>query len=313
MLIKCAVIGMGYFGRFHAEKYAHLPDCELVAIADLRSEICKQAKEQYQIQTYNDYRELVGKIDAASITSTTSSHYEIAKYLLEHNIHLLIEKPIACEVSQAQELIDLAQQNNLVLQVGHIERFNPIIQLLQEQIQAPVFIEVDRLAPYSQRNQDTDVILDLMIHDLDLVLNFVQDQVKDIQATGIGIWSKIDIANARIVFQNGCVVNITESKFSQKSERKFRIFTKEKYFSIDLKDYSAVSYTLAQVKQAKHLPKKYHASNCDPLKTEINHFLDCVRYQKEPMVSGVQGKNALVLAKKIKQIIENDSNSYLSQ
>lgn len=302
--LKCAVVGMGYFGSFHTQKYTSLPDCDLIAIADLSPEVCKKAQEKYQVQTFLDYRELVGKIDAASITSATESHYEIAKYLLKNGVHLLIEKPIACEVAAAEELIVLAAKKNLVLQVGHIERFNPIINLLQTKIKNPVFIEVDRLAPYSNRNQDTDVILDLMIHDLDLVLTFVQDEVKEIQATGVGIWSKIDIANARIVFQNGCAVNITESKFSQKAERKFRIFTKEEYFSIDLKDYTAVSYTLEDVKKAKLTPQKYHAENSDPLRAEISHFLDCIKHHKKPMVDGLQGKKALALAKQIKQIIE---------
>ena len=303
---------MGYFGNFHTQKYISLTGCDLIGIADLNPRVCIKAKEEYQVQTFLDYRDLVGKIDAASITSATPSHYEIAKYLLKNGIHLLIEKPIACEVVEAEELISLADKKNLVLQVGHIERFNPIINLLQTKIKNPIFIEIDRLAPYSYRNQDTDVILDLMIHDLDLVLHFVQDKVKSIQATGVGIWSKIDIANARIVFENGCTINITESKFSQKTKRKFRIFTREKYFSIDLKNYTAVSYILEDVKQAKFTPQKYHAENFDPLRSEISHFLDCIKNKNKPMIDGLQGKNVLALAKQIKQIIEYEAQNYSS-
>ena len=302
--LKCAVVGTGYFGSFHAEKYASIANCELVGVVDISPASCKKVAQKYNTEAYFNHLDLIGKIDAASIVTATPFHYKIAKELLQQNIHLLIEKPIACSVVEAEELIQLAAAKNLVLQVGHIERFNPIIVSLQDKIAEPEFIEVDRLAPYSPRNKDIDVILDLMIHDLDLILNFVKSEVKDIQAKGIGVWSKIDIANARIVFKNDCVVNITESRFSQKSERKFRIFTKEQYFSIDMKEYTATSYFLNDVKNMQLLPRKYSTQDADPLKAEINHFLDCINKKQSPRVDGVQGKNVLALAQEIKQIIE---------
>jgi predicted dehydrogenase len=304
--MRCAVIGIGYFGNFHAEKYKSLPHHELTGVVDINPEICEAAAKKHQTTAYCDYRDLIGKIDLASITTSTPSHYKIARDLLQAGIHLLIEKPITCELEETEDLIQIAKKKNLTLQVGHIERFNPIITLLQEEIKNPIFIEVDRLSQYSPRNKTTDVILDLMIHDLDLVLNFVQSPVKNILAKGLGIWSKIDIANARITFQNNCVVNITESKFSQKVERKFRIYTKEKYFSIDLKEHKAVCYLLSDIKRNHFTPKIYDIEASDPLKAEIIHFLDCIENNKTPMVDGVQGKNALDLALRIKKIIEND-------
>ena len=309
--IQCAVVGAGYFGCYHIEKYSQLHQCQLKGVVDVNQETRKKIEQKYQIATYSSHLDLIGKVEAVSITSPTPFHYKIAKDLLKNGIHLLIEKPITRSVKEADELIAIAKENNLILQVGHIERFNPIITLLEKEISAPILIEVDRLAQYSVRNKDTDVILDLMVHDLDLILNFVQDEIKEIQAKGIGIWTDVDIVSARITFKNGCTVNITESKFSQKVERKFRIFTAKDYFSINLKDYEAVRYFLQDVKNNRIDPIIYPKQSTDPLKIEITNFLHSIQTKQAPIINGEQGRRVLALALEIKNIIKNDKN-YLS-
>ena len=232
--IRCAVIGVGYLGRFHAQKYHLIPKADLIAVCDLNYEVAKAVSRELSVPAYQDYSELFGKVDAVSIAATTNKHYQIAKDCLEQGIHVLIEKPITETVAQAEELIKLADKHKVKIQVGHSERFNSAHLALQPHLTKPHFIETERLAPFTPRCTDVNVILDLMIHDIDMIQNIVKSPIKYIDAHGTPVLTKeIDIANAHILFENHCVANITASRISFKTERKARIFQSDSYISLD--------------------------------------------------------------------------------
>ncbi len=233
--LRVAVVGVGYLGRFHAQKYAALAECELVAIADTNAEAGAALARELGTRSIIDYRELLGKVDAVSIATPTASHFEIAHCFLGAGVHVLVEKPIAESVEQAQGLIAAARAAGRVLQVGHLERFNPAIIAASRNCATPRFIECHRLAPFRERGTDVNVVLDLMIHDLDLVQSIVGGAIATIDAVGTPVFSsEIDIANARIRFANGCVANATASRVTLKTERKMRVFQAEAYVSMDL-------------------------------------------------------------------------------
>lgn len=303
--LRCAVIGTGYFGKFHAQKYAQLNNCQLVAVADINRTTCEAVAHQTNTKAYTDYRELIGSIDVASIATSTPSHYAIARELLDHGIHLLIEKPMTLSLKEADELIEIADRNQVILQIGHIERFNPALIHIEQTIKQPEFIEVTRLTRYRPRNTDTGVILDLMIHDLDIVLSLVNAEVDNIHAKGVKVWSdEIDIANARLIFKNGCVANVTESRISLKSERKIRIFSHNGYHSIDMQNHTSQYYQISDRQKQQFTSEDYAPDkNADPLQDEIKHFLHCVQHNEVPRVSGLQGRRALELAQRVQQAL----------
>lgn len=235
--LKVAVVGVGHLGKWHADKYAAAADCELLAVVDTNIENARDIAQKHGADAYSDYRDIIPLVDAISLVVPTSLHYKIAREFLEAGIHCLIEKPITETVADAETLIEIAQRTQLVLQVGHIERFNSVMLGIEENIDNPQFLESTRLAPFTTRATDVSVILDLMIHDIDIILDLIDSPIKRISASGISVLSEtIDIANARIEFENHCVANVTASRISRKRERKLRIFQKNAYLSADFQE-----------------------------------------------------------------------------
>ena len=300
------MIGVGYLGRFHAQKYAQLPVCELVAVVDGREEVRKAVAGELGTQALADYRGLLGKVDAVSVVTPTPAHFEIADAFLAGGAHVLVEKPITETPEQARALIAQAAKFNRILQVGHLERFNAAVLAAEPHISSPRFMECTRLAPYKERGTDVNVVLDLMIHDIDLIQSLANSDIESIEAIGTPVFSgEIDIANARIRFANGCVANTTASRVSMKTERKLRIFEDAAYISLDLQQKIL---TLIRKRdgepQAGQLPVNIEEANLeqgDALKSEIESFLGCIRNNKRPLVSGEDGLRALETAIRISE------------
>jgi predicted dehydrogenase len=296
--IRVAVVGVGYLGRFHAQKYAQLPGCELVAVVDGREEVRNSVAAEVHSRAVADYRELLGQVDAVSVVTPTPAHFEIADAFLAAGSHVLVEKPITETPAQARALIARAAEQRRILQVGHLERFNAAILAAEPHLRSPRFIECHRLAPYKERGTDVNVVLDLMIHDIDLVQSLAGSEIERIDAIGSPVFSgEIDIANARIRFANGCVANTTASRVSLKTERKLRIFEDAAYISLDLQQKIL---TLIRKRDAApapgQLPVTIEEANLeqgDALKSEIESFDECIRNDRRPIVSGVDGLRAL--------------------
>lgn len=307
--IRAAVIGVGYLGRFHAQKYAQAPNCELVAVVDSREEARRAVAAELGTQAVSDFRQLLGRVDAVSVVTPTPAHFEIARECLQAGIHVLVEKPITETPEQARELIRLAAQHDRVLQVGHLERFNAAILAAEPYLHAPRFIECHRLAPYRERGTDVNVVLDLMIHDIDIVQTIVGAPIKSIDAIGTPVFSdEIDIANARIHFENGCVANATASRVSMKTERKLRIFEDDAYLSIDLQQKILTTIRRRDSQVGGQLPvviEEQSFEQGDALKAEIESFLGCIRSGQPPVVSGEAGLRALETAMRITEQVRN--------
>src|SRR5690349_3176339 len=302
--IKAAVIGVGYLGRFHAQKYAALPGCELVAVVDGREEVRNNVAAEVAAKPVADYRELLGKVDAVSVVTPTPAHFEIADAFLAAGAHVLVEKPITETPDQAKSLIARAAKAKRILQVGHLERFNAAVLAAEPHLRSPRFMECVRLAPYKERGTDVNVVLDLMIHDIDLVQSLANSEIESIDAIGTPVFSgEIDIANARIRFANGCVANTTASRVSLKTERKLRIFEDAAYISLDLQQKILTLIRKREgAPQAGQLPVSIEEANLeqgDALKSEIAAFLDCIRNDRQPIVSGEDGLRALETAIRI--------------
>lgn len=302
--IKAAVIGVGYLGRFHAQKYAALPGCELVAVVDGRADVRDAVGAEVGAKPVADYRELLGKVDAISVVTPTPAHFEIADAFLAAGAHVLVEKPITETPEQAKSLIASAAKAKRILQVGHLERFNAAVLAAEPHLNAPRFMECVRLAPYKERGTDVNVVLDLMIHDIDLVQSLAGSELVSIDAIGTPVFSgEIDIANARLRFANGCVANTTASRVSMKTERKLRIFEDAAYISLDLQQKILTLIRKRDgVPQPGQLPVSVEEANLeqgDALKSEIESFLDCIRNNKRPIVSGEDGLRALETAIRI--------------
>jgi predicted dehydrogenase len=302
--IRAAVIGAGYLGRFHAQKYAQAAGCELVAVVDPRPEARAGLAQELGTRPLAGHRELLGAVDAVSVVTPTPAHFAIARDFLERGTHVLVEKPITETPAQARELIALAARARRILQVGHLERFNAAILAAEPYIKAPRFVECHRLAPYRERGTDVNVVLDLMIHDIDIVQTIVGAPISTIDAVGTPVFSEeIDIANARIRFANGCVANATASRVSLKTERKLRIFEDDAYLSLDLQQKI---FTLIRKRSAPpspgELPVVIEEQSLEPgdaLKAEIDSFLECIRSGRPPVVPGEAGLTALETAMRI--------------
>lgn len=305
--IRCAVIGVGYLGGYHAEKYAALADAELVGIIDSDFKRAKQVASRLGSTPYSDYREVINTVDAVSIVTPTISHFEIARDFLEKGVHCLLEKPMTQTIEQADELNSIAGLNNLVFQVGLLERFNPAVAAAVPHIERPLFIESHRLHPFHQRGIDIDVVLDLMIHDLDLILSFVREMPCEIRAAGVPVLSQnSDIANVRMEFPGGCVANITASRISFKNMRKFRLFQKNAYIGIDCGE-CVLEIVRQQAKDGLEgdlVSEKESFEKQDALKQEIESFINCIIDGKKPVVDGVQARNSLAVAIEINKIIK---------
>jgi predicted dehydrogenase len=302
--ITAAVVGVGYLGRFHAQKYARAAQCDLVGVVDSRQDAREAVAAEVGTRALADYRELLGAVEAVSVVTPTPAHYAIARDFLESGAHVLVEKPITETLGEARELIELAARRGRILQVGHLERFNSAILAAEPHLRAPRFVECHRLAPYRERGTDVNVVLDLMIHDIDIVQTIVGAPVKTIDAVGTPVFSEdIDIANARITFANGCVVNATASRVSLKTERKMRIFEDDAYLSLDLQQKIL---TLIRKRGPGEppgpLPVTIEEQSLDPgdaLKAEIDSFLACIRDGRPPVVTGEAGLMALETAMRV--------------
>lgn len=304
--LRTAVIGVGYLGNFHAQKYAALPGIELVGVVDNDPKRAAEIAAAVGTQAYSDHRELIGRVDAVSVVVPTQFHHEVAKDFLSAGVHVLIEKPITVTIAEADDLIAIADQQQLVFQVGHLERFNPVLVALEGVLNGPLFIESVRIAPFKPRGTDVNVVLDLMIHDIDLIQHIVGSPVERIDAIGAPVFTgEEDIANARIVFENGCVANVTASRISLKSERKMRIFQRDAYITLDFQNRKVL---VAQKGVGEMLPgipnvkvNERELGEADALMNEIQSFIEAIRQGTQPRVSGRAGRMALETALKINE------------
>jgi predicted dehydrogenase len=295
--MRVAVIGVGHVGKHHARVYAELPNVELVGVVDIVKSRADETAALSKTASFTDYRELFGKVDAASLSVPTIDHAWIGADLLEHGIDVLVEKPIASSIEQARTLIDAAALNKRVLQVGHVERFNPVVAAARELATKPQFFEIHRLAAFSPRSLDIDVVLDLMIHDIDIVLSLVQSPVREVRAVGIPVLSqKPDIANARVEFEDGCVANFTASRVSFEKTRKLRFFQPHDYISVD---YAAQTGTMVSLRMGNVTERKLEPPKEEPLKLQLAAFAKCVENRRTPVVGGEDGLRALDLAMRI--------------
>lgn len=299
--LRAAVVGVGYLGRFHAQKYAALPGVVLTAVVDINPARAAEVARETGARPCTDVRDILGQVDVASVVVPSSLHYAVGRILLEAGVHVLMEKPITEDVAQARALIELSHAHGCVLQVGHLERFRPVVRDLMKHARTPMFIEAHRLAPFKHRGTDVNVVLDLMIHDIDLALTLVNAPIEQINASGVPVLSdQIDIANARIQFSNGCVANLTASRVSLKSERRLRLFQADAYLAADMSGHTLDWYRKAPGQAVQGLEgiagERLHFPAGDPLLEEIRAFLDCVRSGTPPPVSGEDGLRALETA-----------------
>lgn len=299
--LRVGVIGAGYLGRYHAEKYSALDAVQLVGVVDIDAPRAGEIARSCGAQAFTDYRDLIGKVDAVSIVTPTPLHFVIGRDMLEAGVHILVEKPMTTSLEEARRLIDLAEARQRVLQVGHLERFNPAVVAVQGLIKRPMFIESHRLSVYQGRATDVSVVLDLMIHDIDIILTFVGSDVRSIHASGAAVVSDhCDIANARIEFQTGCVANITASRISTKSQRKIRLFQKNGYIAVDFAKREIMHIHQTGKANDAIIPGMEVNQSCfmegDALEGELRAFTDAVRQGRRPVVTGRMGYRALAVA-----------------
>jgi predicted dehydrogenase len=295
--LRIGVVGVGHIGKNHARLYAELGDAQFTAILDTDQARARQMAGEFGVVAAGSLEEFAEAVDAASIATPTNTHFEIARELLSRGKHLLIEKPIAENTAHASELAELAAARGLVLQVGHVERFNPVLSALEKRLTNPRFIEAHRLSPYPKRSTDIGVVLDLMIHDLEIILHLVRSPVQTIDAVGVPVLSRgEDIANARLRFENGCVANITSSRISPEQMRKIRVFQEDTYLSLDYQSQSGELYR----RTADGLTREdVEIEREEPLKRELASFIECAHTGRTPKVSGFQAAAALELAVEI--------------
>lgn len=303
MKLRTAVVGVGHLGRFHAQKHKLIEEVELIGVCDPRPEAAQAVATELGVKAFTNAQDLIGKVDAVTVAASTPAHFALCKMFLENGIHVLVEKPITNTVKEGQILCDLAEKNNLKLQVGHVERFNPALIAVKEKLGKPLFIECHRLAPFKVRSTEVDVILDLMIHDLDVILSLVRSKPVSVSAVGTPVLTKkIDIANARIEFESGAVANVTASRVSQNTQRKFRVFQANQYLSIDFQSGEVNLLTKTGEWTDGELPldhESYNLEKGDALLSETKSFVNSILKDQPVLVSGRDGLNALELAEQI--------------
>lgn len=321
--LKVGVIGTGHLGKLHTKMFKGIENCELAGIYDSNSEQAKSASEGFAVKVSDSLESLLKNVDAVSIAATTTAHYELAKKCFENGIHVFIEKPITTTINEAEELVELSEKKNLILQVGHIERFNPALVSMEKYISDPMFIQTDRLAQFNPRGTDVAVVLDLMIHDIDIILSLVKSDVKDVQANGVAVVSDhLDIANARLQFENGAVANVTASRISQKKMRKMRIFQRDGYIALDFITGTAEVYRLLPVdqnvepsyisfgeigvgdKKKRLVYGQPEQKEINALQYELQLFINSALNGHKPVVSGEDGLRALKVAEVIMRKIQ---------
>lgn len=306
-LLRAGVIGVGHLGQHHARLYASLPGAQLVGVMDQSTERAQTVADRHGAPVFRTMDELLSRVDVVSVAVPTSGHYAVAKACLQAGKHVLVEKPIAVTPSEAQELVQLAKQRGCCLQVGHSERFNPVMALMRPHIGLPVFIECHRLSSFSERGTDVDVVLDLMIHDLDLVLSLNPGPIEEVRAAGVAVLSSsIDIANARIQFRSGCVANLTSSRVSTNKMRRLRLFQRDSYLSIDFQTRLGMisrRNTKAGEKPTVEV-EQLQGGDEEPLKLQLAAFLHAAGTGTRPVVSGEDGAAAVAAAHQVLQAIE---------
>lgn len=326
--LNVGVIGVGHLGKLHTKMFTHISNCSLVGVFDLNYEVAKTTAAEFNTTAFHSMDELLENVEAVSIAATTSAHYETAKRCFEKNIHVFVEKPITSAIEQGEELVKTAKERNLKFQIGHIERFNPGLISLESFISDPMFIQSDRLSQFNPRGTDVAVVLDLMIHDIDIILSFIKSEVKQIDANGVAVVSDhIDIANARIQFENGAVANVTASRISQKKMRKMRIFQKDHYISLDFVTGASEIYRLLPVdqpalptsisfgeigvgdKKKRLIYEQPEIKEVNALNYELQLFVDAVLNDKKIVVTGEDGLRALKVAEIIIQKIEQSKGN----
>jgi predicted dehydrogenase len=317
--IKAGVIGVGYLGRFHAQKYQAIENAELIGVADADEGQARQVADECGCQYFTDYKDLLAKVDAVSIAVPTSIHYRVATDALLSGVDVLLEKPMTVTLAEADELIELAARNELILQVGHLERFNPAVLAMKPFLTTPVFIESNRISTFKRRGVDVDVVLDLMIHDIDIVLTIINSPLKTIHTVGAPVVTDTtDIANARLIFENGATANITVSRVSLTNVRKMRVFQPGSYINVDFANKKIMTIELQDEQLDSGMPKhskeiKSFAGE-DALYNELSHFIGHVQNRTRPDVSGVEGRKALeVVLQVMEQIKEHQGLELYSQ
>ena len=295
--VKVGVAGVGHMGKEHARIYSELQEVELVGVHDSNPDTARKIAAKCKTRAFGSLEEMVAAVDAASIVTPTSTHLAIAEPFLKRGKHVLVEKPIAMDTGEARKLVDLAEKHGAKLAVGHVERFNPVLVALEERLGRPRFIEAHRLSPYPGRSTDIGVVMDLMIHDLEIILHLVRSPVTSVDAVGVPVLSKgEDIANARIRFANGCVANLTTSRISPEKLRKIRVFQDDAYLSLDYMKQEGEIYKRLDGKITRD---KIPVMKGEPLKNQLAEFVMNVRENTDPRVAGAHGFEALKLASQI--------------
>jgi predicted dehydrogenase len=299
--IRVGVIGVGYLGKFHTEKYSRMDNVELVGVADIDRSRADDVAAEFGAQAFTDYRDLFGHVDAVSIVVPTAAHFSVGSDFLNRDVDVLLEKPMTSNLEQADELIEIAESRGRILQVGHLERFNPAIMALKDIVKYPMFIEAHRLSIFKNRSTDVSVVLDLMIHDIDIIMNVVKSKIKSIHAAGAPvICENADIANARLEFESGCVANVTASRISIKNQRKIRLFQKDAYISVDFANRDITIIRQDQSQSTGLIPgmdiQQLSFSEADALEDELSSYIRSVSTRQAPEVSGHAGRKALEIA-----------------
>lgn len=329
--IKVGVIGTGHLGKLHVKMFKQISECDVAGLFDTNPKTAQDVSNEFGVQTFDSLESLIANVQAVSIAVNTTAHYEVAKKCLEGNVHVFVEKPITSSIPEAEELVELSAEKKLNLQVGHIERFNPAIISLESFIMGPMFIQTDRLAQFNPRGTDVAVVLDLMIHDIDIILSLIKSDVKKIDANGVAVVSEnLDIANARIEFENGAVANVTASRISQKKMRKMRIFQKDAYISLDFITGVSEVYRLLPIdqnvdsttmsfgeigigeKKKRLIYEQPEVKDINALKYELELFVKSILYKTHPIVSGIDGLKALRVAEVIIAKIEESQKSLIN-
>lgn len=308
-IMKVGVIGVGYLGRFHAQKYAAIDGVELVGVADIDAVAAESVARENNCAVFSDYRELLKEVDAVSVVVPTSLHHEVALECIEAGVDMLMEKPITSTLEQADDIIAKSAERDLILQVGHLERFNPAVQAMEPSLTTPIFIESQRISTFKNRGVDVDVVLDLMIHDIDIILNIIKSPLETIHTVGAPVVTDFtDIANARLIFENGATANVTVSRISRTNTRRMRIFQPGALVHVDFANKKVMTVHLKKGEfQENGMPKQDVVVRSfpegDALNSEIMHFVENVRKRTKPLVSGEEGRRALNVALQVIQQI----------
>ncbi|WP_373500661.1 Gfo/Idh/MocA family protein [Desulfococcus sp.] len=315
--LRVGVIGAGYIGKFHAEKYANMTDVALAGVVDPDASRAASVAAANRTTAFADYRELLGKVDAVSIAAPTPRHHEISRFFLAHDVDVLIEKPMTTTLAEADELIEIAEAGGRIIQVGQLERFNSAVGALKDVVSKPMFIESHRLSMFKSRCTDVSVVLDLMIHDIDIILTVVKSEVKSIHAAGIpAVSDHVDIANARLEFETGCVANVTASRISIKNERKIRLFQKNAYISVDFANHE-ITIIRKDGREGGIIPgmdiERRRFTQGDALDDELRAFVRAVRFREAPEVTGQMGRDALRVALSVMDQIQAANRRFLEQ